>query len=48
MITLTKAGKDLQDKALGVPECLANELNLTPAEAAELYRILYKILRTVE
>ena len=43
-ITLTKAGKDLQDKALGVPECLANELNLTPAEAAELYRILYKIL----
>ena len=44
VITLTKAGKELQDKALGVPECIAKEFNLTPDEAAELYRILYKLL----
>ncbi len=44
VITLTNAGKELQDKALGVPECIAKELHLTPDEAAELYRILYKLL----
>ena len=43
-ITLTKTGKELQDQALGVPECIANEIHLAPEEAAELYRILYKLL----
>ena len=44
VIALTKAGKELRDKALGVPECMAKELHLTPDEAADLYRILYKLL----
>ncbi|MBQ7475387.1 MAG: MarR family transcriptional regulator [Clostridia bacterium] len=44
VITLTKAGRELQDRALGVPGCMANELHLTPDEAAELYRTLYKLL----
>ena len=44
VITLTRAGKELRDKALGVPECMAKELSLTPDEAAALYRILYKLL----
>ena len=44
VITLTKAGKELQDKALSVPECIAREFHLTPDEAMELYRILYKLL----
>ncbi len=44
VITLTKAGKELKDRALGVPECIAKEFRLTPDEAAELYRILYKLI----
>lgn len=44
VITLTKAGETLRDKALRVPECMAKELHLTPDEAAELYRILYQLL----
>ena len=44
VITLTNAGKELQDKALSVPECMAKEFRLTPEEAMSLYRILYKLL----
>ena len=44
VITLTKTGKDLQDKALGIPECMAKEVHLTEEEAEMLYRILYKII----
>ena len=44
VITLTNAGKELQDKALSVPECMAKEFRLTPEEAMCLYRILYKLL----
>lgn len=43
-ITLTPSGKRLQDKALFVPESIAKEFSLSPGEAADLYRILYKIL----
>ena len=43
-ITLTKAGEDLKDQALRVPECIAREFCLTSDEAAALYRILYKML----
>ena len=44
VITLTEEGEKLQDYALGVPECIAREFHLTPEEALELYRVLYKIL----
>ena len=44
VITLTEAGEALQDRALCVPETLAREFHLAPEEAAELYRILYKML----
>lgn len=44
VITLTKTGEELKDKALCVPETIAREFFITPQEAAELYRILYKIL----
>lgn len=44
VITLTEAGKALQEKALCVPECMAKELHLTPEEAMTLYTILYKII----
>ena len=44
VITLTKEGEKLQDKALCVPESISKEFHLTPDEAAEMYRILYKML----
>ena len=44
VITLTEEGEKLQDNALGVPECIAREFHLTPEEALELYRVLYKII----
>ncbi|MBO7548716.1 MAG: MarR family transcriptional regulator [Clostridia bacterium] len=44
VITLTQSGKELQDKALVVPECMAKEVHITQEEADLLYRILYKII----
>ncbi|MBQ4443672.1 MAG: MarR family transcriptional regulator [Clostridia bacterium] len=44
VITLTKAGEKLQDKALCVPEAISKEFHLAPDEAATLYATLYKIL----
>ena len=44
VITLTKAGERLKDKALNVPQSIACEFSLTDEEAAALYKILYKLL----
>ena len=44
VITLTKDGEKLRDRALCVPESIAKEFRLTPEEAASMYRILYKML----
>ena len=44
VISLTKAGEALQDKALCVPESMAQEFHLTQEEAMALYQILYKVL----
>lgn len=44
IITLTKKGAGLKEKALCVPETIAKEFCLAPEEATELYRILYKML----
>ena len=44
VISLTEAGRKLQDKALCVPEAIAQEFHLTPEEAMGLYQVLYKIL----
>ncbi|MBQ3918710.1 MAG: MarR family transcriptional regulator [Oscillospiraceae bacterium] len=44
VITLTEKGDALKDKALCVPEGIAQEFSLTPEEAAALYKTLYKIL----
>ena len=48
IVTLTDEGKSLKKKAAGVPAQMAQCLSLEPEEAAELYRILYKILEQVE
>ncbi len=44
IITLTEEGERLKDKALCVPETIAQEFQLTPEEAMTLYQILYKML----
>ena len=44
IISLTKEGEDLKEKAVSVPPSIAEEFNLTEEEAALLYKLLYKIL----
>ena len=44
VITLTESGAALQDKALCIPQTIAQEFHLTREEAASLYQILYKML----
>ena len=46
--TLTDEGKSLKKKAVSVPAQMAQCLSLDSEEAAELYRILYKILGQIE
>ena len=44
VITLTKKGEELRNKALPVPEAIAGEFDITKDEATFMYRILYKML----
>ena len=44
VVSITKKGEALKEKAVEVPQSLAKELNLEVDEAAYLYKILYKIL----
>ncbi|MBR3402291.1 MAG: MarR family transcriptional regulator [Parasporobacterium sp.] len=44
IITLTEVGDSLKDRALLVPESIAQEYHLAPEEAEALYKTLYKIL----
>lgn len=44
IITLTEKGEALKDIAVEIPAKMAQCTNLTPEEAKELYRILYKIM----
>ena len=44
VITLTGAGQALQDRALCVPQTIAQEFHLSPEDGAALYRILYQML----
>ena len=45
-VTLTDEGQALKDDALAVPEGMKCNSVLTREEASELYRILYKLLKT--
>lgn len=45
IVSLTEAGEQLRDRALEVPVQMAECVRLEPQEAAELYRILYKLLK---
>lgn len=44
IVRITTQGEELKGTAVNVPAQLGACVNLEPAEAAELYRLLYKIL----
>lgn len=44
IISLTKKGKELKDKALSIPPLIASKVKLSEEEGRELYRLLYKVL----
>ena len=44
VVAITPAGEALRERAVEVPAQMARCANLEPREAAELYRILYKLL----
>ncbi len=44
IVTLTEEGEALKDLALEVPGKMSQCVRLAPEEAAELYRLLYKLL----
>ena len=45
LVSITAAGEALREAAVRVPPLMAQSLTLTPEEARELYRLLYKLLR---
>ena len=47
-LTLTKKGKELKDKAVKIPSCMAASLGLTKEEFETLYRLTYKALGNME
>ena len=44
IVTITKEGELMKDRAVAIPGEISKCSNLEAAEAAELYRILYKLL----
>ena len=47
-ISITDKGLKLRDKALGVPKSIGSCIQLSPDEAALLYKVLYKILNNLD
>ena len=45
IVRLTEKGEALKEKAISVPYQMASCVQLEPAEARELYRLLYKLLK---
>ena len=48
IVTITPAGEELKDKAVGIPYEIAKCASLTPEEGAMLHGILYKLLGKTE
>ena len=48
LVELTDEGRALRDRALSVPENMAQCVHLEPEEAGTLYRLLYKLLGGLE
>lgn len=45
IVSLTKEGLDLQEKALEVPSLMSKCINISQEEAKQLYTLLYKLLK---
>ena len=48
LVEITESGEKLKEKAVSVPQHVSDCVKLDSEEAFELYRILYKILETME
>lgn len=44
VVEITPEGEALKEKAAGIPMMMMQQLNLSPEEGMELYRLLYKLL----
>lgn len=44
MVSVTEEGMLLREKAVDIPPAVGGCINISPEDASELYRILYKIL----
>ena len=44
IVTLTDKGWELREQMLSIPGAMASCVDLEPQEAADLYRLLYKVL----
>lgn len=47
-VTLTKEGDELKEKAVKIPEKMGKCINLTKEESEILYKVLHKILDSIE
>lgn len=48
IVSITKEGEALRERALSIPEKIGKCVRLEPAEAVQLYQLLYKILDRFE
>ena len=48
LVTLTKEGEKLKERAVDVPEKVGKCLNISPEDATALYVILHKIMNNME
>ncbi len=48
IVSITKEGDELKDKAVEIPVKMAGCVSLEPQDAAELYRLLHKLLSGFE
>ena len=46
-VKITNLGMELRDKAVDIPKSMGSCINLTPEEAQVLYKVLYKILGSI-
>lgn len=47
MVEITNKGEKMKERAVEIPTKVASCVNLSPQEAVELHKMLYKILRTL-
>lgn len=47
IISITETGEALKEKAKDIPQLMSQCVNLTPEEASQLYKLLYKIIQNI-